>query len=230
MTRRIRLAFRLFAALTLCISVALNVVVFSVWGAFAMVSGALNSVGITTAATQEVSERVGKRKAQKKIAKDTRKSVSERLGKAAARNIGTSFGEAVPFLGTAVIVGGLYLEIEDACQNAKEMAGLEAAINAEKDPTAAQIEAMESFDCSETLIPDREDLPSASELWRAAYTAPGEALATVKENFPELLESEVFAQSWEWVTASTQSVVGSATSFFNESVERLKGHYNDRYQ
>ncbi len=80
------------------------------------------------------------------------------------------------------------MEVSDACETAKDMKGLEAAIDADGDPVAAQKKAMAEFDCTE-LIPNAEDLPSTQEIWAGMLAAPDNAwkkASTVVADLPEL--------------------------------------------
>lgn len=176
--------------LVLLASVALNIATVTVSGVYTAVSSVASAVGLSTVAAREASEKIAARRASREVVRKTSKRVSSRMAKAGARNVATSFGEAIPLVGVAVIAGGLALEVQDACDTARDMAGLEGALDNIEDPEMGQKQAMEDFDCTE-LIPESEDLPSAEEIWAGMLAAPGKAWAFASGYISELPELDL---------------------------------------
>ncbi|MDZ7710353.1 MAG: hypothetical protein U5K36_10010 [Roseovarius sp.] len=145
------------------------------------------------------------RNAKRKIAQKTARTVTRRMGRGAARNIGSAAGEAIPFIGIGVIVGGLALEVSDMCNTARDMAGLQAALAADGDPELAQQKAKNAFDCKAMI---REELPRLlrCSLTRADFVAairesPAAAWNGAKRYMPDLPDfSESDASGLSWVT------------------------------
>lgn len=118
------------------------------------------------------------------IGLDTAERAKHRAQRSAARNISSAAGEAIPFVGVAVIAGALAFEVRDACQTARDMAGFEAALLSDTDPQTEREAAMEAFDCAAMIreeIPTYEDVPSKEEIWKEVLSAPGKAWERAKE-------------------------------------------------
>jgi hypothetical protein len=203
--RLVRAALPFVWVILLAASLALNVAVLTVTGVYTLASGALSAVGIGTVASRTAAteaalraerdvarrtaatatrraEREAARAAQRKttarIGRETARGVTRRVQRAAARNITSVTGEAIPVLGVAIIAGALAMEVNDACDTARDMAGLEAALASEGDPEAARKTATEAFDCVAMIreeLPDYDDIPSRQDVWTAMRTAPAQA-------------------------------------------------------
>lgn len=185
MLRAIRFTSKSIFTLVLLASIALNIATVTISGVYTAISSAASAVGFTTVAATEASEKVAARKASREVVRKTSKRVSSRVVKSGARNVATSFGEAIPLVGVAVIAGGLALEVQDACDTARDMAGLEGALDNPDDPKAGQRQAMEEFDCTE-LIPEAGDLPTTEEIWAGMLAAPGKAWAFASNYISDL--------------------------------------------
>ena len=155
-------------------SLAFNLAVLTISGVYTAASSALSAAGFSTVAAREAGEAATRRQAARKVGRDTARKVTRRVQRGAARNLSSVAGEAIPFVGVAVIVGALALEIDDACDTARDMAGLEAALATTGDPEIAQTEAAEAFDCRE-IVPGYGDLPDRNDVWRAMRAAPQQA-------------------------------------------------------
>ncbi|WP_336098241.1 hypothetical protein [Roseovarius sp. CH_XMU1461] len=176
-----RLLMKPVLSLVLVASLALNILIFTVSGAFSTVTATLSSIGISTAAVRDTSNEMKRREARKKIGRETAKKVKRRVQKGAVRSVSSVAGEAIPVVGVAVIAGALSLEIKDACETAADMAGLEAAYTSETDPETARTTAVDAFDCRSMLreeMPDFQSLPSANEIWDMVKRSPGAAYET----------------------------------------------------
>jgi hypothetical protein len=178
---------------------ALNVATLTISGLYTAASGALSAIGISTVAAREAGEKLAQRRATQKIGRETARKVSRRVQRGAARNISSVAGEAIPFVGIAVIAGALLLEVKDACDTAADMSGLEAALAAETDPATARQDAIEAFDCPAMIreqLPDYEDLPSKEDLWASAKNAPGQAYEAARQAGISLAEVDWSGKAW----------------------------------
>lgn len=174
LVRFLRLGLRLVVPLLLVASLAFNAALFTIQGFYTVAAGALNAVGVTTVAAREAGEKLARRKATRSIGHKTAEQVTRRVQKTAARNIASVGGEAIPLVGIAVIAGALAMEVDDACDTAKDMAGLEAALATQGDAEAARDAAVKALDCK-TLIPGYDSLPSKEDLWAMIKDSPGKA-------------------------------------------------------
>lgn len=200
------------AILALLASLTFNVAVLTVTGVYTAASAALSAVGVTTVAAREAGEKLARRNATRKIGQETARKVTHRMQRGAARNIASVGGEAIPVLGVAVIAGALVLEINDACETAADMAGLEAALRTEGDPEIARLAAVESFDCRAMIreeLPDYDALPTKQEIWDRVKSAPRDAYDRAIEAGIELREvdwSGRAGRAVEWVVAWAGSI------------------------
>ena len=180
--------------LLLLASFALNIATVTISGVYTAVSSAASAVGLSTVAAREATEKLASRKASREVVRKTSKRVSSRMAKSGARNVATSVGEAIPLVGVAVIAGGLALEVQDACDTARDMAGLEGALNNPDAPAEGQRQAMVSFNCT-ALIPDAEELPTTKELWAGMLAAPGKAWASASGYIDDLPDIDLSGRS-----------------------------------
>ena len=197
--RAFRRSARLLAVIALVASIALNLSMLTVSGVYATASAALSGVGVTTVAARELVAR----RATRKIGRNAARTVTRRMRRGAARSIGSAAGEAIPFIGLGVIIGGLALEVRDICKTARDMAGLEAALASEDDPELAQQEAKDAFDCKAMIreeLPGYTDLPTREVLWAKIRESPAETWNGAKAYMPDLPDfSESCAPGLAWV-------------------------------
>ncbi len=201
MFRTIRLTYKFLLTAALLISLAFNIATVTITGVYTAVSSVASAVGLSTVAAREAGERLAAKKASREVVRKTTKRVSSRLARGAARNVTTSFGEAIPLLGVAVIAGGLALEVQDACETARDMAGLEGALANPDDPEAGQKQFMEEFTCTE-LIPEAEDLPSKEDIWTGMMEAPGNAWTYASSYVNDLPELDLSGRTERIVVAA----------------------------
>jgi hypothetical protein len=216
--RILRALSRTVLALLLVASLALTVATLTISGVYAVASAALSAVGLSSVAAREAaqastdalkkSERETKtREARKKVTHETTSNVTRRVKKGALRNISSVAGEAIPFVGIAVIAGALAADVKDACDTAKDMAGLQAALDDETDPESARQKAIEAFDCTE-LIPNYDDLPEKEDLWKSVKNAPRAAWETASSHYYQLRKidwseriEEVGGDAVDWINS-----------------------------
>lgn len=194
------------AVLALVISLGFNLAALTISGVFTATSAVLSSAGLSTVAAREAAEKRAQRKATGKIARETARSVRTRVAKGAARNIASVGGEAIPVAGVAVIAAALAFDVKDACDTARDMAGLEAALDAETDPDAARQSAMLAFDCR-SIVPSFEDLPDRETIFSTVQTAPREAWQGAVAQFDDLTEMGAMSAGSVW-----QSVAQGVTA------------------
>ncbi|MEQ9695094.1 hypothetical protein [Shimia sp. SDUM112013] len=194
MFRIFRWTSKSLLTLLLLASLTLNIATVTISGVYTAVSSAASAVGLSTVAAREASQKIASRKASREVVRKTSKRVSSRMAKSGARNVATSVGEAIPLVGVAVIAGGLALEVQDACDTARDMAGLEGALDNPDDPAAGQRQAMQSFNCAD-LIPDVEDLPTTKELWAGMLSAPGKAWSAASGYIEDLPAIDISGRS-----------------------------------
>ena len=217
MFRAIKITFKSLAISLSLLSLVLNLAIFTISGAYTAVSTAIAGMGVATAATREVAERRAKKKARREITKQTVNRMTKRIATSAARNIGTSAGEAIPVVGVAVIAGGLALEVNDACANARDITALEAALESDTDPEAARQLAHDSFDCK-TLVPSYDDLPTKEELWNSVKSAPSDAWNGAS-NYIEMLPAMPDMSS---ISGFFEGAVGSGKDWMEYAGQGMK--------
>ena len=105
---------------------------------------------------------------------DTSNRVKRRAATSTGRNVGAMVGEALPFFGTAVIVGVTALEVKDWCDLLKDLHTFEVALDPSKKPSKEQ-----STVCA---LP----IPTRDELWTTVRESPGRAWAVAREHVPTL--------------------------------------------
>ena len=104
----------------------------------------------------------------------TSEQIGKRSARSAARNVASMPGEAIPWIGTAVIVGVTSLEIRDLCLTMKDMTELQRA-----------------FDPSFTISDDdlkvcAVKVPPKEEIMAAVKASPSKAWEIAKEATPSL--------------------------------------------
>ncbi len=191
--RLIRRFATFFVVLALIASLGFNVAMFTISGVYAAAQGALSAVGIGTVVAREAGEKIARQNAARKISRETAKKVTQRVQRGAVRNIGSVFGEAVPFLGVSVIAGALVWEVKDACDTAADMEGLEAALTTDGDPEAAREQAVMNFDCG-SILPSYDDLPGKEDILATVLSSSKEALATSSSYYRDLVATDWSAE------------------------------------
>ena len=104
----------------------------------------------------------------------TSEQIGKRSSRSAARNVASMPGEAIPWVGTAVIVGVTSLEIRDLCLTMKDMTALQRAF----DPSFKTNE--DDLEVCAIKVPPKE------EIIAAVKASPGKAWEAAKEATPSL--------------------------------------------
>ena len=102
------------------------------------------------------------------------KRISRRTVTGTARNLSMMYGEAVPYIGVAVIIGATAWDLKDACETLEDLHHLEKSFNAE-----------------ETINEDVNEVcgqktPTQEEVWSAVKNSPREIFMATKEILPDL--------------------------------------------
>ena len=127
---------------------------------------------------------------------ETTDGISRRIARSAARDVASMPGEAIPFWGTAVIVGVTAAELLDLCNTLRDLHALKVAFSPD-----AEFGADETAVCA-IKVPTRE------ELWRSTKAAPGDAWSAAREFVPTLEE----IQAWELTDLDYGGIWGAAKS------------------
>lgn len=160
-------------------------------------------------ATQKVVSFRGKRMAVSEAVELTADTIDARATRTATRSVGSVFGEAVPYFGTAVIVGVTALEVKDLCDTLKDMDALRQAFNPDLAPSE------ESTTVCALEIPTREELwASVKASPRAAWEKARELTPTLEEirsvDLPDLSDHAYWEKAgglWEGVRERSSSAV-----------------------
>ncbi len=156
----------------------------------------------------------GRKIALREAVGETADTVSARAAKSAARETASMAGEALPYLGVAVIVGVTAMEINDLCQTIRDMNSLKRAFNTELEPSEEELTV-----CSMTV-------PSREELWTATLEAPGAAWDYSKAAIPSLEDlRDIELPSWSDVLGLWNVVRSGAEGSWNSSVDRSRELY-----
>jgi hypothetical protein len=156
--------FRVLTLVTFCLSLLLNIAMFASTTLAAATSGIIKAAtGIDTVIEK-----------QKNAVTKASKRISRRVVVGATRNIATMFGEAVPFIGIAVIVGTTTWELQEACETLKDVNELESAFGSTEN-AGEDIRTV----CGQTV-------PSKEEVWESVKTSPEKAWGSAKEQIPSL--------------------------------------------
>ena len=108
------------------------------------------------------------------LMRDNTTRIADRSEKMAKRGMSGMAAEAVPYFGTAAIVGLTALDIRDLCEMARSSRNMYYSVfpdevPEEDDPTVCGLK-----------------VPTRNELWDMAKSAPGMAFEATKETLPEL--------------------------------------------
>ena len=138
-------------------------------------------------ATRELTTLSNASKSAKQAANEAAERVTRRTQRAAVRETTVMPAEAIPWLGTAVIVSATALELADMCATIQDMTSLQRALDPSiiAPPEEAEVCGMQ--------------VPTRKELWNAAKNAPAQAWEAGIEIMPtadELREIELSDIDW----------------------------------
>lgn len=164
--------------LALVASLILNVATVTVQSVAVGVSAVIGAVAGASAVLPEL--RMVVHKGQKKLlseaVKTTTKRIARRTAIDATRNVTSTFGEAVPAVGVAVIVGVSAWELKDACDTMSDLHDLDVAIDPSlaNDPSVSEVCGLR--------------VPTKEEIWAKVSSSPEEAWNGAKALMPDLPE------------------------------------------
>jgi hypothetical protein len=154
--------------------------------------------------------------------------ISKRAVVTSSREVGSMAGEAIPYIGAAVIVGATALELKDLCETLQDMGELQRAISPE---------AMPSED-EKTVC--NQPIPTREALWESVKGSPKAAWQAARGAIPTLEEIKSFElpeMDWKgaWFTAvegagraleATETGAGSAAAATKSAVAELLGKFS----
>lgn len=124
----------------------------------------------------------GDRMLAKEAVSDTSDRIASRVRTATARNTASMAGEALPFIGVAVIVGATAWEVHDACQMMKDLHELDVSFNPENAVVGAEV-------CGTRV-------PTAGEVWATILESPGAVWDNMTGLYDGLAEMENPVPRW----------------------------------
>lgn len=118
----------------------------------------------------------GKKVALKTAVDETAEAVGSRALRTARREVASMPGEAIPYLGTAVIVTATALEVADLCATLKDMSALKKAFNPDLESSPEELEV-----CAIKIPPKDELVEIISRAPGQAWSGTIEALPTIDD-------------------------------------------------
>ncbi|WWR47690.1 hypothetical protein RZ517_05835 [Roseovarius sp. S88] len=160
----------------------------------------------------------GRKVAVQEAVETTSNRISKRAVKTSSREIGAMAGEALPYVGIAVVVGATALELKDLCDTLKDMSELRRAL----DPGSAPSED------EQTVCATR--VPTAEEVWETVKASPGNAWQSAKAAVPTLEEiksyelpdvdwEEYWDTSADWFASTADGAKSGVSRFWEKSLE-----------
>lgn len=168
---------------------------------------ATDKLAVERAVTQELREKLenppsrpvifrGRNVTVQEAVNETADRISKRAVVTSSREVGSMAGEAIPYVGAAVIIGATALELKDLCETLKDMSELKRAISPETLPSEDE----------ETVC--NQPIPTREELWETVKSSPKAAWQAAKGRIPTLAEIKNFASpevDWNGFWSSTVS-------------------------
>ena len=158
----------------------------------------------------------GKRVALTTAVDETADIIGERAVRTARREVASMPAEAIPYLGTAIIVGVTALEIYDLCATLKDMSALKRAFNADFEQSEEELEV-----CS-MKVPPKEEIIAAvkgspQKAWAAATAATPSWSELKQIDFPEVALSEM----WDSTREGASGMLGNTVENINDLGDKL---------
>ena len=155
----------------------------------------------------------GKKVAINAAIDETTDTIGKRAQRSAAREIASMPGEALPYLGTAVIVGVTALEISDLCATLKDISALKRAFNPNFQQSEEELEV-----CSLKVPPKEEIVAKIKASPKKAWVAAKEAVPTVGE----LKEMETPDGDWSELWVKTKEGGSDVMNNASEGMSRFE--------
>jgi len=164
----------------------------------------------------------GQKVALKTAVDQTADTIGKRAVKTAKREVASMPGEAIPYLGTAIIVGVTALEISDLCATLKDMTALKKAFNSDLLETDEELEV-----CSIKVPPKKEIIATVKASPQKAWIAAKEASPSWEEiknmempdvNWSDLLDETVESGGdlWGSTKAEVSNFGGKVKNWWNK--------------
>ena len=154
----------------------------------------------------------GKKVALKTAVDETADVIGKRAVKTAKREVTSMPAEAIPYLGTAVIVGVTALEIYDLCATLKDMSALKRAFNPDF------VQSDEELEVCAIKVPPKEEILAAV---KASPKKAWDAAKEVTPSWSELQQLEVPDVTWSEMWSSTKEGTANTWDSTSESVNEL---------
>jgi hypothetical protein len=152
----------------------------------------------------------GKKVALRTAVEATADKIGKRSVKSATRNVSSMPGEAIPWLGTAVIAGVTALELYDLCETMKDMTELKRAFDPTLTTNADELEV-----CA-IKVPPKE------EIIEAVKNSPEMAWKQAKSLTPSLGE----LKAMEMPEIDLENIWNNAADSTKSLSEKLKNYWN----
>ena len=156
----------------------------------------------------------GKKVALKTAVDETADTIGRRAVKTAKREVASMPGEAIPYIGTAIIVGVTALEISDLCATLKDMTALKKAFNPDFSQSEEELEV-----CSIKIPPKDEILAAVKASPQNAWNAAREASPTWEEIKDMEMPDVTWSELWEATKDGSVNIWDSTS----EGVSRFGG-------
>jgi hypothetical protein len=137
-------------------------------------------------ADQKVKYR-GERVLYREAVSDTMDRVGPRMVHMTQRNIASIPGEALPFIGIAVVVAATTWELRDACKTMEDLHELDVSLNPDRAIESGEVCGME--------------MPTAAEVRDKVFASPGVVWGEMKaqyDDLPEFSISRTYETILEW--------------------------------
>ena len=151
----------------------------------------------------------GQKVTVKTAVEKTAEQIGKRSTKSAVRNVASMPGEAIPWIGVAVIVGVTALEISDLCLTMKDMIELQRAFDPSFEADEANLEV-----CSIKVPPKEDIIASVKGSPRAAWEIAREATPSLED-----IKSIEMPDVKDWWTKSEGAITdfrGKISDWWNQ--------------
>jgi len=117
----------------------------------------------------------------------TSRRISQRTADAVSRNLDSMSAQGIPFVGVDAVIGSAAADVDNSCENLKDLNALNRALNpdGEEDANTAAV--------CDASVPSRDDI------WAQIKDSPAAAWESAKAAMPEMALPEYeMPDVWEW--------------------------------
>ena len=164
----------------------------------------------------------GKKVALKAAVDETADTIGKRAVKTAKREVASMPGEAIPYLGTAIIVGVTALEISDLCATLKDMTALKKAFNPDFSQSDEELEV-----CSIEIPPKDEIIAAVKASPQNAWNAAKEASPTWEEIKDMEMPDVTWSELWEVTKDGSVNIWDSTSDGMSSFGGKVKKWWNN---